>query len=168
MIRKDELLDIDAEEPEMLYAILCKLPKPLDLESLITLTTSLFAKHPPETLPFKAWRQVSSCSVLKTTQDLLGLQRQSLEDGESWLKKQSAEIERADARARMMKRFKVLAQKYRRPAGAVALAVFVGVLSFWLGRNGPTSRLHGPGGVLSSTRLWIAEVLHQAVARVRP
>lgn len=133
--RKPELLSIPADEPEMLYAILSKLPKPLDLEALITRTTSLFQQHPPETLPFRVWRSVSSYSVLKTTRDPAALARQTLGDGETWLGKHARQIDRAEHRKKMLARTKLLARRYRRPAGAVGLAVLVGVLSVWLGRG---------------------------------
>ena len=141
MTRKDELFELEADEPEMLYAILCKLPRPLDLEALISRTTSLFLEHPPESLPFHAWRGVSSYSVLKTTRDPTALAMQTLQEGETYLKKHSAQIERGEARKRMLARTRLLARRYRRPASAVTVAILVGALSLWLGRNGQTSEL---------------------------
>jgi len=143
MTRKQELFELEADEPEMLYAILCKLPKPLDLEALISRTTLLFEEHPPESLPFGVWRNVSSYSVLKTTRDPTALTAQSLQQGEMYLRKHSDQIERHEARKRMVAQTRLLAHRYRRPVGAVAVTVFVGVLSFWLGRSGQTAALQG-------------------------
>lgn len=141
MTRKNELFELGADEPEMLYAILCKLPKPLDIEDLVSRTTSLFHNHPPESLPWAAWKHVSSFSVLKTTRDAATLTKQTLEEGEALLKKHADQIEREEARKRMVAKARLLAFRYRRPATAVSLAVFVGVLSFWLGKNGQVTGL---------------------------
>lgn len=136
MTRKDELFEYGPDEPDMLYAILSKLPKPLDLESLITRTTLLFSQHPPESLPFGAWRKVSGYSVLKTTRDPTKLAMQTLEEGETLLDKHSAQIERQQAVQKMVDRSRFLAHKYRGPAGAFTLAIVIGVLSICLGKSG--------------------------------
>lgn len=141
MTRKMELLELEAEEPEMLYAILCKLPKPLDIEDLITRTCRLFEAHPPEALPWSAWRHVSTYSVLKTTRDETTLSAQTLREGEALLKKHSDQIERKEARKRMLLNVRSLAHQYRRPASAVSFAVVVGLVSLWLGRNGQSAAL---------------------------
>lgn len=128
--RRRELFDIPADEPEMLHSILSKLPKPLDLEALISRTTRLFTEHPPDRLPFAAWAQVSSYSVLKTTRGLS--HKRTLKDGEELFAKQTLQLRRAEVRQRAL----AMLWKYRRPAGGIGLAVFVGVLSFWLRRTG--------------------------------
>ncbi len=131
--RSDELFETPSDEPEMLHSILSKLPKPLKIEALITNTVKLFEKHPPESL--RLWSSISSHSVLKTTLHFDQVQRQTLEDGEIYFKKQVKEIEWADRRSKAIK----LLWKYRRPAGAIGVAVLVGVLSYWLGRtSGPS------------------------------
>jgi hypothetical protein len=135
MTRKDELLEYDSDDEDMMYAILSKLPKPLDIESLITRTTLLFAHHPPETLPFGAWRKVSQYSVLKTTRDPDELARQTLEEGELLHSKHAAQIKRQETLQKMMDHSRLLAHKYLKPAGVFTLAVVVGILSLWLGRN---------------------------------
>ncbi|KAJ9629433.1 GTPase-activating protein gyp8 [Taxawa tesnikishii (nom. ined.)] len=134
--RRKELFQFEADEPEMLYVTMSKLPKPLNLEALISRTTSLFAQHPPESLPFRAWSRVSGNSVLKTTRDPQKLIKQSLEDGETYFRKHTAEIERQEARQKMLQQTRSVALKYRRPAGALGFAIVVGILSVWLGRNG--------------------------------
>ncbi|PNS16997.1 TBC1 domain family member 20 [Sphaceloma murrayae] len=134
-LRKEELLDIPADEPEMLYAVLCKLPKPLDLEALIRRTEGLREMFPPETLPARAWSGISPFSALKTTRDVLATRTQTLREGEVWLGLQAREIERREAREEALKRVRRAVVVYRRPAGAVVLAVLVGVVSLWLGRG---------------------------------
>ena len=127
--RRDELFEIPADEPEMLHSVLSKLPKPLDLEALISRTMTLFTEHPPERLPFRAWSKVSVFSVLKTTRG--SISKQNLRDGEDLFAKQAAQLKREE----QLQRIKAVVWKYRRPAGGIGLAVLVGVLSYWLRRK---------------------------------
>jgi len=161
MLRRDELMDIDKAEPEMLYAVLSKLPKGLDVEVLVTRAEELRKRFPPEKLPWGAWRKVSTVSVLKTTADVEDVRRQSLEMGERWLELLTVEVEKAEKRKKMIADFKKRAIKYRRPAGAVTLAVLVGVISLWLGRNGPTNASGGVLGSLSWARHRLWYTMHQ-------
>ena len=163
MTRKEELLEFGPDEPEMLYAILSKLPKLLDLESLISRAISLYSQHPPETLPFRAWRKVSSYSVLKSTSNAAKLQQQTLADGEDWLQKQSVENERAEARKKLLQRTKFVARKYQRPAGAVTVAIIVAVLSIWLGRNGSVLPAAGAMGLFGVAKQRIIQIFGHAV-----
>ncbi len=128
--RREELFEIPADEPEMLHSILSKLPKPLDLEALISRTMTLFTAYSPERLPYRAWSNVSPYSVLKTTRGLI--HKQTLHDGEVFFAKQVTQLKRHE----QLQRAKAVVWKYRRPARRVCLAVFVGVVSFWLRRNG--------------------------------
>ena len=128
--RREELFEIPADEPEMLHSVLSKLPKPLDLEALISKTMTLVCETPPERLPFKAWSSVSSFSVLKTTRQLA--QTQSIEIGRELLVQQILQLRRQKLRKRGME----IIWLYRRPAGSVGLAICVGVISFWLRRSG--------------------------------
>ena len=153
MTRKDELLEFGPDEPEMLYAILSKLPKPLDLEALISRTTLLFSQYPPETLPFRAWSKVSTYSVLKTTRDPMRLARQTLNEGEILLHKHSVEIERQQARQKMIDRTRFLVHRYRRPAGALTLAVAIGILSMWI-KSGNGFPVWPSAVVLGAKRIW--------------
>ncbi|TKX24139.1 Rab-GTPase-TBC domain-containing protein 4 [Elsinoe australis] len=138
-LRKDELLDIEEDEPEMLYAVLSKLPRTLDLEGLIRRTEGLRERFPMEKLPPRVWRSISTFSVLKTTLDLEATSRQDLHDGEVWLDLHAKEIQRQKAREETIKKMRKTAYLYRKPASAVVLAVFVGALSVWLGRSGNAS-----------------------------
>ncbi|KAG9549540.1 hypothetical protein KCU79_g14329, partial [Aureobasidium melanogenum] len=157
MTRKSELLEYEADDEDMMYAILSKLPKPLDIEALITRTTMLFAQHPPETLPFNAWRKVSNYSVLKTTRDPDALSKQTLEEGEHLHAKHAAQIKRQETLQKMTAHSRLLAYRYRKPAGAFTVAIVIGVLSLWLGRNGNGSSVPSLAMVLDAKDklLWI-------------
>ncbi|TIA62833.1 hypothetical protein D6C77_02481 [Aureobasidium pullulans] len=166
MLRKDELLELGSDEEDMMYAILSKLPKPLDIESLITRTTLLYSQHPPETLPFRAWRQVSGYSVLKTTRDPNELAKQTLEDGEQLYAKHAAQIERQQALQKAIAQSRLLAYRYRKPAGALTLAVAVGVLSLYIGKSGNGSSVSSSVILLDAKHklLW---VMNRAWAALR-
>ena len=149
--RREELFDIPADEPEMLHSVLSKLPKPLNLEQLISRTMVLFNDHPPERLPKRAWAKISCHSVLKTT---YGSRRyRSLKDGEALFELQVLQLRRAELRKKALTRI----WKYRRPICGLGLAVFVGIFSFWLGKRGLDS--HPTFGV---KRFWeMLSFLHQ-------
>lgn len=138
--RRDELFEIPAEEPEMLHSVLSKLPKPLDLEALISRTMTVFSKHPPERLPFQAWSKISPFSVLKTTRKSIGTQ--NLQAGLDLFAMQALQLRRTELREQAL----ALLWKYRRPATSFGLAVCVGVVSIWLRRGGMN---HGIPGFLS-------------------
>ena len=119
----------------MLHSILSKLPKPLNLEDLIQRTSEIYARHPPERLPGRAWSRVSANSVLKTTHDPMELARQTLADGEKFLERQAAEIKRAEDWKRRKLHLQQLARRYRKPARTATYAgitVFAAVLAYWL------------------------------------
>ncbi|KEQ83907.1 hypothetical protein M438DRAFT_346002 [Aureobasidium pullulans EXF-150] len=166
MLRKDELLELGSDEEDMMYAILSKLPKPLDIESLITRTTLLYSQHPPETLPFRAWRQVSGYSVLKTTRDPNELAKQTLEDGEQLYAKHAAQIERQQALQKAIAQSRLLAYRYRKPAGALTLAVAVGVLSLYIGKSGNGSSVSS-SAILLDARHKLLWVINRAWAALR-
>ncbi|TGO24552.1 hypothetical protein BPAE_0100g00200 [Botrytis paeoniae] len=122
--RSEELFETPADEPEMLHSILSKLPKPLDLESLISNTVKLFEEHPPETLP--SWRSISSSSVLKTARWSDQITKQSLSDGQRYFAQQVKELQWAAKRDELLK----MMWRYRRPAKAIGVAVLVGIFSY--------------------------------------
>ena len=130
LMRKDELLEIPADEPEMLHFTLSKLPHPLDIEDILERTTTLFAQHPPERLPFGAWRKVSPHSVLKTTRGSLA--PQTLNEGEELFVMQVQQLRRIE----FQERVKSTLWKHRRPAGSIGLAVLIGLVSFWVQKSG--------------------------------
>lgn len=135
--RSEELFETPADEPEMLHSILSKLPKPLDLEALIANTVKLIEKHPPRSL--RPWRLISQYSVLKTSLFLDQTANQTLEDGETYFKKQVKELQWAEQREKVL----TTIWKYRKPAGTIGFAVLVGVLSFWLRKSSGPSGLFG-------------------------
>ncbi|KAI6909350.1 hypothetical protein KC334_g4096, partial [Hortaea werneckii] len=135
--RKKELFEFGADEPEMLHAILSKMPKPLDLDSLILRASEMFVHHPPEKLPGRAWSRISPNSVLKTTHaDPQQLVQQTLEDGERMFQRQAAEIQRTEARQRQVMHARWLFRKYKRPAAYTTTAVLVAVTALLIGRGG--------------------------------
>jgi hypothetical protein len=127
--RSDELFDTPADEPEMLHSILSKLPKPLDLERLISNTSLLFERHPPESL--RGWRSISDSSVLKTARWQDQAAKQTLHDGEVYFNKQCMELKWAERREHAIS----MLWKYRRPAGTVGLAILVGLVSFYMRKS---------------------------------
>lgn len=151
LARKDELLEIPPDEPEMLHSILSKLPKPLDLELLITGTITLFDNHPPESLPYRAWCRISSHSVLKTTRNPSDVARQTIQDGETFLNKQDAEMRRTKAIQKLVRGVKRQIWLYRRPAGALGLAVAIGVVAWWMGRSRSVNMRNVSAGSLSES-----------------
>ncbi|OCL13258.1 hypothetical protein AOQ84DRAFT_385531 [Glonium stellatum] len=151
LARKDELLEIPPDEPEMLHSILSKLPKPLDLELLIANTITLFDNHPPESLPYRAWRRISSHSVLKTTRNPSDVARQTIQDGETFLSKQDAEMQRTKAIQTVVRGIKRQIWLYRRPAGALSLTVAIGVVAWWMGRSGRMNIRNAGAGSLSES-----------------
>lgn len=133
--RKDELMEVEPDEPEMLHSILSKLPKPLDLDELIASSVELFTRHPPEHLPGKAWRHVSSSSVLKTTRDWRKVATQSLSEGERCFAREAAEIRRRETIVRLQKRAGMMVTRYRRPAAWTSSALLFAVLALYLRGN---------------------------------
>ena len=142
--RRKELFEIPAEEPEMLHSVLSKLPKPLDLEALISRTMVLFKEYPPEALSGRAWSRISPFSVLKTTRDLSC--RQTLHDGENLFIMQQLQLRRIELRKRAI----ATIWSYRRPLGSIGLAVAVGMIALWLRRLG----LGYNAGISSVGKFW--------------
>lgn len=141
LLRREELLAIDGrEEPEILQFTLQKLPQPLDLENLIVRTVRLKTQHPPEKLPFGAWRRVSRYSVLKTTRDVNALRSQTLEHGEELFEKQARELRRQQVIQHIVKTVRKTAWTYRRPAAFLSLTIAVAGVAWWLGRGQPPNQ----------------------------
>lgn len=138
MSRKDKLLEIEADEPEMLHSILSKLPRPLDLESLIRQAMDLYQQHPPERLPCRIWSRISLYSVLKTTRNFNSLSQQTLQDGERFFELEATEIHRQEARIARNRRLQALARRYQRPVSYAGVAVFVAIIAMLArGSNSP-------------------------------
>ncbi|KAM0282697.1 hypothetical protein ACHAQH_002894 [Verticillium albo-atrum] len=143
--RRDELLDLAQDpdnDPALLHLALSKVPQHMDLERLIADTSALFEAHPPTTLP--AWsRRISQASCLKTARDLGACARQTMQDGEAMFRRQLDELRAAERRKKML----AVLWSYRRSAGAVGVAVLVGLAAFYLRR---TTAGGGPLGALGA------------------
>jgi hypothetical protein len=148
----------------MLHCILSKLPKPLDLDSLIARSAALHASYPPSKLtplsPLGWWHRISPNSVLQTTRDPYSLAQQTLQDGEAYFTRHAAEIATQEARQKQFERARVLAKRYKRPAAVAGTAVLAVVVAFWLRRVGAG----GGAAVGSLAGLWHAGLVLQSRA----
>lgn len=140
--RRDELLEIDKEDEDILHVMLSKLPEPFDIEFHIARSIELYASLPPNSLGSWEWWRISSSSVLKTSATLADLQRLTLEDGERYFAQQEKEVRRQQYRRKLLqqatksvKHAKLRLWYYRR-YGAVGVAIVVGAYAVWLSRNG--------------------------------
>lgn len=140
--RRDELLEIEKEDEDILHVMLSKLPEPFDLEFHIARSIELYEHLPPGSLGSWEWRRISSSSVLKTSATLADLQRQTLEDGERYFGQQEKEVRRQQYQkkvfrgaTRVFKHVQMHLWYYRRYE-AVGLAVAIGAYAFWVGKNG--------------------------------
>ncbi|PKS08860.1 hypothetical protein jhhlp_003471 [Lomentospora prolificans] len=127
--RREELFDTPADDPSMLHLILSKVPRKLDLESLIAHTIVLFEKHPPETL--RSWRHISTSSCLKTARNLETCALESTTGGQAYFQVQLRELRRAERWNELVKQ----AWMYRRPAKAVGFAILVGLAAVYLRKH---------------------------------
>jgi TBC1 domain family member 20 len=135
--RRDELFILEEDDVAMLHHTLKNLPESLDFDALISGALELFRKHPPQQLPFRAWKRISSYSVLKTTRASAGSASglpalQTLKEGDALFKKQVNELKRRDLQKRVIRTLR----KNQRPIAGIGLAIFVGAISIWLQRNG--------------------------------
>ena len=128
--RRDEVLEIEHDDSDMLLFTLQKLPQPLDLQALIDRSLEIFQIYPPEKLPGPAWLKISSYSVLKTSRRRL--RDQDLDEARILFGKQSRELAREEFMARMLKQL----SRNRRPMISLGATVLVGVLSYYLRKNG--------------------------------
>jgi len=126
----------------MLHSVLSKLPKPLDLEGLISKALLLLEKYPPENL--STWVQISNKSVLKTSRRVGPFRSKNrpahpdLRQAERLLVKQAAEVERK----RRLKEFCDQVIKYKPQAVKIGVTVIVGVsavaIGVYLSKSGGT------------------------------
>lgn len=128
--RRQELLETPNDDTTMLGFILSKIPKELDLETLISDAICLFDRYPPNTLP--SWKRISSFSCLKTARSINACATQSLEDGRRFFAAQSRELSRAEKWNKLVK----ITSTYRRPVGAIGVAtVLVGLAAVYLHKH---------------------------------
>ncbi|KAF1924959.1 uncharacterized protein M421DRAFT_8399 [Didymella exigua CBS 183.55] len=140
--RREELLEIDKEEEDILHVMLSKLPEPFDIEFHIARSVELFERLPPGSLGSWEWWRISSSSVLKSSATLADMQRLTLDDGERLFTQQEKEVHWQQYQKkvvrqamRSIKHAKLRLWYYRR-YGAVGLAIVVGAYALWLGKNG--------------------------------
>ncbi|KZM22728.1 Rab GTPase activator [Ascochyta rabiei] len=140
--RREELLEIDKEDEDILHVMLSKLPEPFDIEFHIARSIELYERLPPSTLHSWEWWRISSSSVLKTSGTLADLQRLPLAAGERYFAQQEKEVCRQQFQKQLLQQasrnFKFFQSRlwhYRR-FGAVSFAVAVGLYALWLGKNG--------------------------------
>lgn len=149
--RREEMLEIEKEDEDIMHAVLGKLPEPFDVEFHIARTVELYERLPPASMRSWAWWRISSSSVLKTSSTPRELNRMSLEDGDRLLLQQEKEVRRQQAFKRVSMNAKYLERRlwfYRRH-GAFGLAVAVAVYALWMGKaRDPGARfpIFGPLG----------------------
>lgn len=127
--RRAELFDTPADDPSMLHLILSKVPRKLDLETLVSHAIALFEKHPPESL--RSWKRISSSSCLKTARSLDTCTVQSAGDGQGYFQAQLRELRRTERWNSLIKKVWL----YRRPAKAAGLAILIGVAAIYLQKH---------------------------------
>lgn len=128
--RKKELLEIPVDEPEMLHFTLSKLPCPLDLDGHISSAVQLFNDHPPDSLPFKVWKNISRYSVLKTSRNLS--HHSTVEEAVGLFERQARQIRHEERRKRALE----VAWKHRRTVGSMVLAIAIGAASIYIRKKG--------------------------------
>jgi hypothetical protein len=149
--RREELLEIDKEDEDILYVMLGKLPQPFDVEFHIARTLELYERLPPASLQSWQWWSISSSSVLKTSATVSGLNRMTLQEGEKLLAQHEIDVYREQVLRQAAKRAVYIRGRiwYYRRYGYAGIAVLVGAYALWLGRReGRPSRylLFGPLG----------------------
>lgn len=113
----------------MLHSILSKLPKPLDLEGLISRANLLLDTYPPESL--STWSKISPKSVLKTSRisPTSSGKSYTLAQAEGLFHAQCKELEWAKKKEEIFKRL----AKHKGPTTAFALTIVVGLSAVGLG-----------------------------------
>lgn len=140
--RRDELLEIDKEDEDILHVMLSKLPDPFDIELHIARAIELYATLPPGSLRSWEWWRISSSSVLKTSATLADIRCLTLEDGERYFAQQEKEVRRQQNQKKLLQQAKRTIKSarlrllYSRRYGPVGIAIAVGAFAIWLGRNG--------------------------------
>jgi hypothetical protein len=128
--RREEILEID--EPDMLHVILGKVPPNMNMDAVITSSTDLFHRYPPETL--RSWRQISSASSLKTARNIVDCARQTMEEGQEYFQRQVKELQWVE----LQDKVKYMLWAYRRPATTLGTALAVAALALYLRRHPAT------------------------------
>lgn len=127
---REKLLELESGDHDMLHFTLSKLAQSLHVQALVDRSLEIYKAHPPETLPGRVWRRLSSYSVLKTSRE--GLREQSLAEARSLYDKQSRLLALEEMSSKTIKQM----HKNRRPIISFGATVIVGVLSYYLRKNG--------------------------------
>lgn len=155
--RREEMLEIDKEDEDIMHAMLGKLPQPFDIEFHIARSVELYERLPPEKLGSWQWWNISSSSVLKTSATPAAISQLTLEDGEKWMQQQEKEVLRQQNFAKVARNAQFIRRRiwvYRRQ-GAFGMAIVVGMYALWLG-----------GSVSASGKLPAFGLLGEAFTRV--
>jgi hypothetical protein len=150
--RREELLEIEQEDEDVLFAMLGKLPQPFDVEFHIARTLELYERLPPASLGSWEWWKISSSSVLKTSANVSDLHHLTLGDGEKLFLQQEKDVRIQQTLRKANQNLWYLRRRawfYRR-YGYFGLTVMVAAYALWLGRRGGNARLplFGPVGDL--------------------
>ncbi|EHY58066.1 GTPase-activating protein gyp8 [Exophiala dermatitidis] len=128
--RRAELLEMPADQSDILTFMISKLPQTLNIDALALDTLALFRQQPPEKLEGFIWWRLSQYSVLKTSRQINS--PHSLEEAELLCKKQIAQLRRDER----MKRTAAALLRHQRPILSLSAALLVGALSLWLRKSG--------------------------------
>ncbi|EXJ95262.1 hypothetical protein A1O1_00382 [Capronia coronata CBS 617.96] len=128
--RRSELLEMPADESDILTFMISKLPKSLNIDALILDTLTLFRQNPPEQLNGFIWWRVSQYSVLKTSRDIS--RPHSLAEAQMLCHKQIAQLRRDES----MKKTARLLLQHRRPIFSLTAALLVAAMSVWFRKSG--------------------------------
>ncbi|KAH9870874.1 hypothetical protein J1614_006446 [Plenodomus biglobosus] len=152
--QREELLEIEKEDEDILFVTLGRIPQPFDVEFHIARTVELYERLPPASLNSWEWWRISSSSVLKASATNLSMRQLTLEDGEALFAQQEQDLQRQlafDKASKQLLYARMRLWSYRR-YGAVGLAILIGAYAVWLGKNGGGARhpiLGFLGGLLS-------------------
>ncbi|EXJ61471.1 uncharacterized protein A1O5_11787 [Cladophialophora psammophila CBS 110553] len=128
--RRSELLEMPADQSDILTFVISKLPQTFDIDARIQDAVALFRHHPPQSLPGFIWWRLSRYSVLKTSRSVT--QPQSLDEAKIFCHKQIQQLHSHE----LMRKRALLLYKHRKSAASVTAVLLVGVLSIWLRKTG--------------------------------
>lgn len=133
--RRQELLQFDLEDVDMLHYALSKVPQPLLIEPLISDAQILLEQTPPSSLG-RSWFSVSNSSALRTAPTAEAVASQSLDQGEAWRARLAVQMDRWDALEKRMQSTQRALWKARKPAALVGSAFAVALLAAIISRSG--------------------------------
>jgi hypothetical protein len=133
--RREELLELDPEDVDMLQYNLSKLPAPKSFDSLVGEAHLLLTSFPPESL-YPNWKRISSASVLKTATSVEIVSQQDEEMAKAWWTQLTAETKKQDDWNRRMMRARIFIRRNKRPLMYGSSAVLVAVIATLAARTG--------------------------------